>query len=131
MVVVDSSVLIASLRGRHKELVNGLKQLLDADQVALAAPVRLEILAGAPKAQLALLRRLLSALPLLLPSEQVWKVLEGWVESARGSGERFGARDLLIAGIAEQHSARIWSLDGDFERMAQLGLIQATFVAPG
>ena len=124
MVVVDSSVWIAFFRGRDQGVVDELSQLLDADQVGLAAPVRLEILAGAPKAQLALLRRLLSALPLLLPTEAVWHTLEGWVERAREAGERFGAMDLLIAGIAEENSARLWSLDGDFARMARLGLMR-------
>lgn len=124
MVVVDSSVWVEFFRGRNAELVARLRALLDADEVGLAAPVRLELLAGASKRELPRLRRLLSALPLLVPGAAVWGKLESWIPKARAGGERFGAMDLLIAGIADEHEARVWSEDSDFARMARLGLVR-------
>jgi predicted nucleic acid-binding protein len=70
------------------------------------------------------LRRVLSALPLLVPDARLWPKLEGWIERATRAGERFGAMDLLIAGIADDHRATVWSRDADFARMARLGLVQ-------
>jgi predicted nucleic acid-binding protein len=105
-------------------LVEHVRALLDSDDVALAAPVRLEILTGASRSELPRLRRLLSALPLLLPGEGTWTKLEAWVERARSAGERFGGMDLLIAGIADDHGALLWSKDRDFARMARLGFVK-------
>jgi predicted nucleic acid-binding protein len=124
VVVVDTSVWIEFFRGRNEEIVDELRQLLDQDKVLLAAPVRLEILVGASGAEFTRLRRLLSALPLLVPADAVWPKLERWVERARRAGERFGALDLLIAGIADEHDAWLWSEDADFVRMARLGLVK-------
>jgi predicted nucleic acid-binding protein len=124
VIVVDTSVWVDFFRGRNSAVVRELSQLLDDDEVALAAPVRLEILGGASRTELPRLRRLLSALPLLVPSGSVWGKLEGWVEQARATGERFFALDLLIAGIAHEGDFALWSLDTDFRRMAALGFVQ-------
>lgn len=124
MVVVDSSVWIEFFRGRNEPLVSHLSRLLDEDRVLMAVPVRLEILAGAARAEIPRLRRLLSALPLLVPDSTLWSKLEAWVEQGRRMGERFGAFDLLIAGIAAAHGAPLWSQDHDFERMAHLGWVK-------
>jgi predicted nucleic acid-binding protein len=123
MVSVDSSVWVDFFRGRDEALVAELRRLLDADQVALAAPVRLELLSGAPRAGAARLRRLLSALPLLVPEPPIWSKLEAWLEHGQRSGQRFGAMDLLIAGIADAHACSVWSLDSDFKRMARFGWV--------
>src|SRR5882724_10042312 len=124
MVVVDSSVWIAFFRGGDDSVKRELGRLLDADDVGLPAPVRLELLSGASRADGTRLRRLLSALPLLFPAPPVWPKVETWIEKASRAGERFGARDLLIAGIADEHGAALWSRDADFVRMARLGLVQ-------
>jgi predicted nucleic acid-binding protein len=93
-------------------------------EIALAAPVRLELLSGASRKGEPGLRRVLSALPLLVPDARLWPKLQGWVERANRAGERFGAMDLLIAGIADDHRAKVWSRDADFAPMARLGLVQ-------
>lgn len=124
MIVIDTSVWIEFFRGSNTHLVERLRRLLDADEVALAAPVRLELLSGATQRELGRLKRVLSALPLLLPSDALWNKLDAWVLAARAKGHRFGALDLLIAGIADDHGAALWSEDADFARMARLGFVR-------
>ena len=124
MILVDTSVWIAALRNAESREAGHLRRLLDEDRACLAAPIRLEILSGATLRNLPRLRRLLSALPCWLPVESTWKRIESWIEPAIKAGERFGIADLLIAGIAVEHGASLWSLDHDFQRMARIHLVE-------
>jgi predicted nucleic acid-binding protein len=123
MIVVDTSVWISALRSRESKESRHLSELLEADQVAMAIPVRVEILSGAARAQQARLSRTLSALPLLYPSESTWHRIEEWLDTIKLAGDCFGVGELLVAGIAAEHDAAVWSLDSDFTRMARLKLI--------
>ncbi len=124
MIVVDTSVWVATRRHPAGEVSTTLQGLLDADEVALALPVRLELWAGTAKADRRAFRRAFSALPLLVPTEETWKLLEEWIALAADAGERFAVTDLLIARLADDTGAGVWSLDSDFERMARLKLVQ-------
>lgn len=123
MIVVDTSVWVAALRTRSGREAIGLASLLDRDVVALAAPVRVELLTGASRLDRPRLRRVLSALPLWYPKEVEWQRIDAWIDAAAKAGERFGVADMLIASIAVTHEARVWTLDGDFARMERLGLV--------
>ena len=101
-----------------------LRGLIDADEVALALPVRMELMAGVARKDRAALRRALTALPVVVPSEDTWRTIEGWIEPAANAGGRFALADLLIAGLAHDIGALVWSLDADFERMASLDLVR-------
>ena len=76
MIAVDSSIWIAALRNRTSSEARHLGALLDQDEVTLPIPVRIEILAGASRRDLPVLRFALSALPILYPSEQTWALIQ-------------------------------------------------------
>ena len=123
MIFVDTSVWVAAFRsGEGAEGVR-LQVLLDGDVVALAAPVRIEILVGAGNRERPKLRRVLSALPLFYPTDAAWERIDEWTDRAGRAGERFGFADLLIGAIAAENDSPIWSLDLDFVRMAKLGFV--------
>ena len=124
MIVVDTSVWVAALRKSATPDAKCLQRLLDADEVALPAPVRTELLSGASRKDRPRLKRALSALPILYPADATWTTIDRWVETAGESGERFGVGDLLIGAVAAELGALVWSLDADFARMERLKLVQ-------
>ena len=122
MIVVDTSVWIDALRRGDGAVAATLGRLLAADEVALAVPVRMELLAGVARKDRSALLRGLSALPVLAPTEDTWSTAEGWIAPAADKGQRFAIADLLIAALAEEIQALVWSIDTDFERLEALGL---------
>lgn len=124
MIVVDTSVWAQALRDGGSAEAEALRVLLDEDRAALVAPVRLELLIGASNKQAVRLRPLLSALPCWYPERDDWYRADHWISPALRAGQRFGFGDLLIGAVASGRGAAVWSLDRDFERMADLGLVE-------
>lgn len=122
MIVVDTSVWIAARRDSH--VARALDALVDADQAALALPVRLELWAGVAKKDRKALDRALSGLIQVVPTEDTWARLPAWIARAADAGSRFSLTDLLIASLAADIGGLVWSLDSDFERMERLRLVE-------
>jgi predicted nucleic acid-binding protein len=122
VIAVDTSVWIDFFRGRAPAALK-LPLLLDRDEVALPVIVRIEILSGAKKSERRRLVRVLSALPVLYPTDELWRRIDGWVAEGAAAGQRFGVGDLLVAALAVEHGCTLWSLDNDFARMARLRMV--------
>jgi predicted nucleic acid-binding protein len=123
MIVVDTSVWVAALRNSGGPEAEPLRQLLDSDEVLLPMPVKIELLSGTSKRDRGTLRSGLSALPVAYPTDDTWRLMNEWTDRASGAGVAFGVGDLLIAAIAHEAGALVWSLDGAFERLSRLGLV--------
>ena len=124
MIVVDSSVWIDTYRRPSGRNATVLRTLLEADVVALPWPVRFELSAGVSRRDRPGLLRGLSALPLLYPSDETWKVLDTWVPAASSRGHRFTLPDWLIAAMAHEIGGLVWSLDEDFAEMERLKFVR-------
>ena len=124
MIVVDTSVWVDVMRRPASPRAETLRQLLDADEVALALPARLELLSGVGRKDRVAFRRGLSALPVLRPGEETWRLIEQWIEPAADAGLHFSVSDLLIAGLAREIDGLVWAIDGDFGAMEKLGFVQ-------
>jgi predicted nucleic acid-binding protein len=123
VILVDTSIWIATLRSASSPHAPVLRRLLDEDEVALAIPVRIELLSGAGAADRPRLRRALSALPVVYPTDATWPLIDDWIDRAGRAGQRFGVGDLLIGALANELGALVWSLDEDFTRMSRLKFV--------
>jgi predicted nucleic acid-binding protein len=123
VIIVDTSVWVSVLRSPSSPEAPLMTSLLDADEVGLAAPVRIELMSGVSPKDRAALKRALSALPVLYPTDDTWRLLDSWTEKAGKAGYRFGVGDLMVGALAAEAGALIWSLDGDFARMEKLKLV--------
>lgn len=125
MILVDTSVWVAAFREPSGRIATTLGSLIDSDDACLALPVRLELAAGLRPQPRAAVRRALTALPVVVPSDDTWAVVERWIDTAADAGHHFAVVDLLIAALAYEVTGLVWSLDRDFERMASLGFVQS------
>ena len=124
MILVDSSVWIEANRKPASDLATTLQALLQDAEVALALPVRIEFLGAASKEQRPKLRRLLNALPLAVPTDETWDLVETWRARGHDAGYTFAIADLLIAALTYEVTGLVWSLDRDFVAMEKLGFVR-------
>lgn len=124
MIVVDTSVWVAATRHAQGHEADVLRSLIEADEAALALPVRLELMSGIARKDRTRFKRALTALPVIVPTEDTWRLIEGWIEPAADAGHRFAVTDLLVAGLAHETGSLVWSFDSDFSRMESAGLVR-------
>jgi predicted nucleic acid-binding protein len=123
VIVVDSSVWIAALRSASGAHAIALRSLIDADEVALAVPVRTELLMGARAADRQKLEHALKGLPLLYPTDETWRTIDRWTALSARKGHTFAIGDLLIGVLTEEIGGLVWSYDADFSQMETLNLL--------
>jgi predicted nucleic acid-binding protein len=124
VIVADTSVWVAATRAPESDDARALRQLIDADELVLPLPVRLELTAGVSARDRKRLTKALTALPVIQPTDDTWRRLESWIAPAADAGHRFRVADLLIAALAEDVGALVWSLNKDFQRLAGLGFVR-------
>ena len=129
MFCADTSVWIQALLDRASPFARHFAEVVEADEIAVPAPVRIELLAGAPRRDFAALVDGFTGMAGLVPGHATWDLVEGWVGKAVAAGQRFGLGDLLIGAIAAEQGAPVWSLDADFQRMQKLGFVEL-YAAP-
>ena len=129
MILADTSVWVEAQRRPNGPTAVTFRALIDSDDLLLALPVRLELLAGISRVHRGAFMRALRALPVVVPTEDTWRVVEGWIAPAADRGHRFALTDLLVAALAHEVDALVWSLDRDFERMEELGLARVYSIA--
>ena len=59
----------------------------------------------------------------MIPDDDTWSQIAERIARAADAGERFAFVDMLIATLATDSGALVWSLDSDFERMERIGLV--------
>lgn len=121
MVVVDTSVWVDYLRGKLSQK-KVFDSLIDADEIALPIPVRLELLSGVKKGEVTKLRMSLNALTTLYPSSSTWEKAEELALLAARKGVHPGFADLLICSLAGSYP--IWTYDNDIKQLEQFGWVR-------
>ena len=121
MILADTSVWVDVQRRPHGRTATTFQALVDSDDLLLALPVRLELLAGISRTHRKAFVRALTALPVVRPTDETWRLVESWIPPAADRGHRFALTDLVIAALAREVDALVWSLDGDFARLEELG----------
>jgi predicted nucleic acid-binding protein len=124
MVIVDSSVWIeASRRNGDLGVKVALENLLDAYEVILCGPVRLEVLGGARQNERQKLSYWFNCLPYRAIQDGHWELAIRNAWTLRDAGLTLPWNDILIATLALDWDMPVYAQDTHFEALsAQLGL---------
>jgi predicted nucleic acid-binding protein len=132
MILVDSSVWIDFFSSTPGRAGNELRRMIeDAEPFALAGIVVAEILQGLTR-DVSRIEQYLSQWELLEPRGfRTYREAAAIFRLARGKGVSLTTIDALIAAIALEHRASVFTLDKDFSRIARLtGLALYPLPAP-
>jgi predicted nucleic acid-binding protein len=111
MILVDTSVLVRYLRGGSP----AIREVLASADCAICGVTRAEILHGARSADdVKQLRAALDALPRLPVTEVTWDLLGENLSLLRVAGLPMPFQDVLIATVAIENCADLWSYDSHF-----------------
>lgn len=125
MILVDSSVWIDFLRGRHTLASDVLRRLVaDEANLVTTEPVVMELLAGggSDPRRVAQLERLTDGLSLARVEPHLdFHAAAGLYRAARVNGETVRSLvDCLIAAVAIRHGLELLHDDRDFEALARI-----------
>ncbi len=123
MILVDSSVWIDFLKSNRGRAGNELERLIRSGApLVLAGVIVTEVLQGL-KRDVAKVARLLAGWPLIEPGGfATYAVAAGIFRQARQRGLTLSTVDALLASLAIEYQAALFTLDKDFERLAFSGL---------
>ncbi len=126
MILVDTSIWVASLRREASLERQELDALLDRDEVATTDIVVAEVLQGArTEPDFRELADKMDALHFFHADQAVWiKAAELSFELTR-RGQTTALSDLVIAVVALENELEVYATDSDFQRVPGLQLYQA------
>jgi predicted nucleic acid-binding protein len=121
VILVDSSVWIDFLSVSPGPAGTELRRLIEeAEPVALAGVVVTEVLQGLSR-DAGIMERYLSQFEMLEPTGfETYKAAAAMYRSARAKGITLTTIDTLIASIALENAANLFTLDQDFDRVARI-----------
>ena len=117
--IVDTSVWIRADRKKKSEFQHRLKALVVAGTAHICWPVRVELLIGSKNDErFQTLDEQLSILPHLPITDIAWRESARIGQKLARSGQTVSLVDLLIAAAAIEANMTLWTVDGDFKRVA-------------
>lgn len=117
--LIDTSVWIRSDRKGHEALRARLKELLVAGFVSICWPIRAELLIGVKTPERwTSLDEQLAALEQVSTTEEHGHGLPAWATSWIGRDKAFRCPICSSRPRLSQHSLPLWTVDGDFKRIA-------------
>lgn len=124
-VLVDSSIWIEAFRRSHSPVVESLIDLLDRRRVVTTGLVMAEVLYGCRNdAERLQVDEAMRGLPFLETGRTAWEAAGNKGALLRGKGITLPLSDLLMAAVASEASALIFSSDHHFDLIPDLKLFK-------
>lgn len=125
MILVDSSVWVDFFGGSPGRGGSELRRIIEeSEPFAITGVVVAEVLQGLTR-DVAMIERLLANCDMLEPDGfETYRHAAGMYRAARAKGVTLTTIDTLIAAIAIEHGAKVFTLDQDFSRMARLTALE-------
>jgi len=123
MVVADTAAWIEFFNDPESDEKQAIDLLIDEDELALVGPVLTELLQGCrtPREANTILDHL-SALPFFETSFSVWQRAGDLASNLRRKGTTIPLMDVIIATLAMEHDAEVFTIDLHFEKIPGLKL---------
>jgi len=120
-VLIDTSIWVEFLRGRDREMVESVGDLIRTQRAVLCGIVLSELLAGVKgKKERDLLKQTLDALEYAEASRATWTSVGEMSSSLRHKGIGVPLTDLIVAAMALENHYEILTLDSHFDRIPGL-----------
>ena len=123
-VMIDTSVWIASSRGKPAKITEVTRTLLKEDRALTCGPVLFEIRRGLRVHERQTIMPLMEAVIRLPFDEQDWELAGELDASLRKRGVTIPPIDLLIARICLRQNVSLFTLDQHFESISHIALFR-------
>lgn len=121
MVVADTTVWIEFFNDPESDEKHAIDLLIDESELALAGPVLAELLQGCRTRQEAdAVLDHLSALPYLEMNFSAWRQAGEISSALRRKGTTLPLMDIVIAALATEHGAEVFTTDPHFQKIPSL-----------
>jgi predicted nucleic acid-binding protein len=126
MVVVDSTLWIDFFRGSNESGRAALRQLIRAHQAVLTGIVLAEVLQGVRSEQESIsVRDQFFSIAYFETTKETWTEAGSLSAELRRKGLTIPLTDLIIAALAMEHDAEVFTTDPHFEKIPGLKLYRA------